>query len=101
MVSEKELNKMKGTIGDMQMTNHAKTLAYGMKAAQKRRGVPNFSKVDACFGFWFDVCKDHGELLKLFETLTVVAEAVLIATAALSESVDTRRESCTLDHVRI
>ncbi|CAN0179214.1 unnamed protein product [Ectocarpus sp. 13 AM-2016] len=60
MVSEKELNKMKGTIGNLEMTNHAKTLAYGIKAAKKRKGVPNFSVVDACFGFWFDVCKDSG-----------------------------------------
>lgn len=62
MVSAKELDKMKGTIGDTQMTNHAKTLVYGMKAAQKRRGVPNFRVVDACFGFWFDVDNNGASL---------------------------------------
>ncbi|CBN74204.1 hypothetical protein Esi_0013_0134 [Ectocarpus siliculosus] len=30
------------------------------RKAKKRKGVPNFSVVDACFGFWFDVCKDDG-----------------------------------------
>ncbi|CAM9410296.1 unnamed protein product, partial [Ectocarpus sp. 6 AP-2014] len=34
------------------------------RKAKKRKGVPNFSVVEACFGFWFDVCKDDGELLE-------------------------------------
>lgn len=66
MVSLKELNKMNEWMGKgrdrLQMTNHAKTFKYGLKAA-KEKGHGSFRKVDACFGFWFDVSKKDGELL--------------------------------------
>ena len=66
MVSEKELNKMEFTLGTgrdkMPATNHALTLRYGMKAGAKKMGWNQIDTVQACFGFWFDVSRDDGEL---------------------------------------
>lgn len=65
MVSEKELNKMEGTLGtgrdEQTATNHALTLRYGMKKAARVKGWGAFKTVEACFGFWFEVCNKKGE----------------------------------------
>ena len=68
MVSEKELDKMEDTLGTgrdrMPATNHAKTLCHGMKEAAKKMKWGEFKTVEACFGFWFDVDEEDGELPK-------------------------------------
>lgn len=63
MVSKKKLMKMEGMIEDVEMTNHAKTLLYGMEAAARKMGVDKFYTVDACVGFWYDVNKKDGEAM--------------------------------------
>lgn len=84
MVSEKNLMKMEATLGTGRdrtpATNHAKTLSWGMEAAAKKTRMAKFRKVDACFGFWFDVDKKDGE------TAWVVTKGDCIYEARISRS---------------
>lgn len=71
MVSAAKLAKMQGTLGTgrdaVLMTSHAKTLRWGLEQVGTKGGV-KYRKVDACYGFWFDVSNAGGERSKCVHT---------------------------------